>query len=66
MAEVLKFPVAKVRPAKRTKKGNPAEVLIFPGIRIERGEFSLSDRLSPTGHKQTGSPRARAGMDDRP
>lgn len=65
MAEVLKFPVAKVRPAKRTKKGDPAEVLIFPGIRIERGEFSLSDRISPAGRKRTRSSRARAGTDDR-
>ncbi|NNE21951.1 MAG: hypothetical protein HKN11_05020 [Rhizobiales bacterium] len=65
MAEVLEFPVAKVRPAKRKKKGKSAEVLIFPGIRIERGEFSLSDRLPPARRKRTRSTRARAGTDDR-
>lgn len=66
MAEVLKFPVAKVRSAKRKKTGKTAEVLIFPGIRIERGDFSLSDRLPSAGSKQTRSRRARAGTDDRP
>lgn len=65
MAEVLNFPVAKVQPAKRKKKGKSAEVLIFPGIRIERGAFSLSDRLPPAGRKPTRSTRARAGTDDR-
>ncbi|MDH3742237.1 MAG: hypothetical protein OER56_11635 [Hyphomicrobiales bacterium] len=65
MAEVLNFPVAKVRPVKRKKKGKSAEVLIFPGIRIERGEFSLSDRLLPTRRKRPRSTRARAGTDDR-
>lgn len=66
MAEVLEFPVAKARPAKRKKKGKTAEVLIFPGIRIERGDFSLSDRLPSASSKQARSRRARAGTDDRP
>ena len=45
MTVVVNFPVEKVRPVKRVKGSASAEVLIFPGIRIERGEFSLSDRL---------------------
>ena len=45
MTVVVNFPVEKVRPVKRVQGSDPAEVLIFPGIRIERGEFSLSDRL---------------------
>lgn len=65
MAEVLNFPVANVHPVKRKKRGKAAEVLIFPGIRIERGEFSLSDRLPPASRKRTRSTRARAGTDDR-
>ena len=65
MAEVLNFPVGKVRPVKRKRKGSSAEVLIFPGICIERGEFSLSDRLPPARRKRSKSARARAGNDDR-
>ena len=45
MTVVVNFPVDKVRPVKRVEGVDPAEVLIFPGVRIERGEFSLSDRL---------------------
>ena len=60
MTEVLEFPLDRTRPAKRRKSNEQAEVLIFPGIRIERGEFSLSDRLptetrKPSKSSQRGS-----------
>ena len=45
MTVVVNFPVERVRPVKPEQGSGSAEVLIFPGIRIERGEFSLSDRL---------------------
>ncbi|MBI2720385.1 MAG: hypothetical protein HYX36_16735 [Rhizobiales bacterium] len=31
----------------RNDKSSPAEVIIFPGVRVEHRDFSLSDRLAP-------------------
>ena len=47
MGTILTFPRDLPRqPAKQAHSG-PAEILIFPGIRIERYDFSLADRLPP-------------------
>ena len=59
MAEVLNFPTERIRPSANGQSGADAEVLIFPGIRIERGDFSLSDRLNKPrrGQKAATSPK---------
>jgi hypothetical protein len=47
MGTILTFPRDRLpRPATRTLSG-PAEIVIFPGIRVERYDFSLADRLPP-------------------
>jgi hypothetical protein len=47
MGTILTFPRDLLRqPAKQAHQG-PAEIVIFPGIRIERYDFSLADRLPP-------------------
>lgn len=45
MADLLNFPIDRVRPSGDRPTDAGAEVVIFPGVRIERGDFSLSDRL---------------------
>jgi hypothetical protein len=55
MSSVIAFPSKLVRPASETAMQGPADVIIFPGVRIERMAYDLSERL-PTmrvGTKQT-------------
>ena len=64
MARVLKFPLARARAA-RSRKTAAGEVIIFPGVRIERREFNLTDRLaSSASHVRTLLTR-RGRLDDR-
>ncbi len=65
MTEILIFPTERVRPIGRNQDDDLAEVLIFPGIRIERGEFSLSDRLPPANPKRTRAVPAKIVSDER-
>ncbi|VAW13607.1 hypothetical protein MNBD_ALPHA09-1764 [hydrothermal vent metagenome] len=46
--------------AKLTKR-NKAEIVIFPGIRIERQKFSPADRLPARPGLKTGKPRHERG-----
>ncbi|HTN96653.1 MAG TPA: hypothetical protein VL101_06730 [Nordella sp.] len=47
MGTILTFPRDRVpQRADRAHEG-PAEIVIFPGVRIERYDFSLADRLPP-------------------
>jgi hypothetical protein len=46
MANILKFPFRQT--AGRVLRNNgPARIIIFPGTRIERREFNLTDRTKP-------------------
>jgi len=49
MADILPFK-ASFRPAspRGIKPEGPAQVIIFPGVRIDREKFSLADRLKPS------------------
>jgi len=47
MATILEFPYARQRMAQENAARLPAEIVIFPGVRIERSDFNLADRLSP-------------------
>ena len=61
MGEILKFRPRETPAGKTEKPTAPAEIFIFPGVRIERRGFSLADRLysaskpervsSQSGHK---------------
>ena len=65
MADVLNFPLDRVGQTKRGKTDEVAEVVIFPGVRIERGEFSLSDRLPRARRKKFKPGPLRAAKDKR-
>jgi hypothetical protein len=47
MGTILTFPRDLLRQPAKTAHRGPAEIVIFPGIRIERFDFSLADRLPP-------------------
>ncbi|MFO1123588.1 MAG: hypothetical protein U1F47_14885 [Hyphomicrobiales bacterium] len=52
MTTLIRFPIEKVHRPEDGIRG-PATIIIFPGVRIERMEFSLSDRLPARGARRT-------------
>lgn len=57
MSAVISFPTSRIRPLTETDTAGKAEVIIFPGVRIERLDFDLAERL-PAG-RRTSSARTR-------
>lgn len=53
MSKVLQFPLARTR-AGTAKTNTAGEVVIFPGVRIERREFNLTDRHALSPHAPSG------------
>jgi hypothetical protein len=47
MGTILTFPRDRLRQSAKEAHRGPAEIVIFPGVRIERYDFSLADRLPP-------------------
>ena len=47
MGTILTFPRDRWRQSAEQAHVRSAEIVIFPGIRIERYDFSLADRLPP-------------------
>lgn len=45
MSAVIPFPTSRVRPLREAGDVGPAEVVIFPGVQIERMDFDLAERL---------------------
>lgn len=45
MGEILEFRPKEATLSRTEKPMTPAEIFIFPGVRIERKGFSLADRL---------------------
>lgn len=59
MSAVIEFPASRIRPAAQRDAFGNAEVIIFPGVRIERLAFDLAERLPAV---RNGSvPQSRAG-----
>jgi hypothetical protein len=54
MSAVIEFPADRVRPVSQTATAGAkeAEVIIFPGVRVERLTFDLAERLAV---KRTGA-----------
>lgn len=46
MAQIVELKAYQRKTGARRLKAVPAEVVIFPGVRIERRNFSLADRLA--------------------
>lgn len=42
---VIEFPAERIRPATHSGETGSAEVIIFPGVRVERLMFDLAERL---------------------
>ena len=47
MNSVIAFPAGRSRASVASTLGTSAEIVIFPGVRIERREFNLADRVAP-------------------
>lgn len=54
---VIEFPLGRVRPATRASETGDAEVIIFPGVRIERMMFDLAERLPAVRNGSSAQPR---------
>ena len=48
MKDVIEFPMNRTTKPKIAEGRAPAEVVIFPGVRIERPGFNLADRITPS------------------
>lgn len=46
MATILEFPQPRFKAAQSQAMRTEAEIVIFPGVRVERSEFNLADRLN--------------------
>ena len=44
-ADIIEFRPEPKRKGRKKRRLAPAQVIIFPGVRIERREYSLADRL---------------------
>lgn len=51
-ADIIVFRPKSKRGGRKKRRLAPAQVIIFPGVRIERREYSLADRL-PMGTRKT-------------
>jgi hypothetical protein len=47
MAIILEFPFRQDTARKQFRQHRSAKIIIFPGTRIERREFNLTDRTKP-------------------
>ena len=52
MSTVIAFPTGRIKAAALQVRSVCAEVVIFPGVRVERREFNLADRLPPRRRKR--------------
>ena len=50
-AEIIAFPAESGKVKRKRRNLSPAQVIIFPGVRIERREYSLGDRLAKGSRK---------------
>ncbi len=63
MVDVVKFKAARTAAGKSVLPG-PGQVIIFPGVRIQRREFSLADRLKSMPNEKPANRRANTKSDD--
>ena len=48
MGAVIEFPVERIVGATKDEGDTPAEVIIFPGVRVERPDARFRKRLPPS------------------
>jgi hypothetical protein len=61
MADILKFARRDAGKRRRSRGYGSADVIIFPGVRIEREDFSLADRV---GTKLVRHAKAAAALEE--
>ena len=61
-AEITEFPRSDGNMKRKRRRLAPAQVIIFPGVRIERREYSLGDRL-PKAKRKLGAHASTAVAD---
>ena len=59
MNSIVKFPIERTNLKETPAQINRADIVIFPGVRIERREFSLADRHAKPSRNLTGNARAK-------
>lgn len=59
MNTVIEFPRNRISTAARAAPRAPAEVVIFPGVRVERTPFSLADRILPVMARGSSAPQIK-------
>jgi hypothetical protein len=58
MSAVISFPASRVRQTRQPEGAGEAEVIIFPGVRVERLGFDLAERL-PAGRRSSAQAQPR-------
>ena len=58
MSAVIEFPAGRTRPVVQTGNADSAQVIIFPGVRIERLKYDLAERLPIMRNGSTAQPSA--------
>ena len=48
MSAVIEFPKQRISKAAYDETGTPADIIIFPGVIIERPKFDLAERKTPS------------------
>jgi len=48
MSAVIEFPAKRIGKAIRDETRAPAEIIIFPGVTIERPELDVAERKTPS------------------
>ncbi len=48
MSAVIEFPANRIGKAAKDETGASADVIIFPGVRIERPDLRLKERQTPS------------------
>ena len=56
MGTIVNFPRDRLPGAARMAGSGGGEVIIFPGVQIERQDFTLSDRVQPRRRRRRQSP----------
>ena len=64
MATILEFP-RRGTAARHSRQGRPAQIIIFPGTRVERREYNLADRTKPVKGVSKQSRSHALELDDR-
>lgn len=64
MGTIVTFPRDRLLGAARMARPDAGEVIIFPGVQIERPQFTLADRVQPTRRRRRPSRSVQTAPED--